>query len=183
MEGKGLRVNLTMTKVMISDINIYFRKAVMWSLLWGCWLKVHHCAHWVKNHCSGLNGKLDNVFDFKCRACLNPNVTNDDDKKVRLGNVEYEAVDQFYYLGDMLSECGSAEASSIPRIKSGWEKFREFLSFWHLEYFCIRWKESYIQLVLKVSRCMAAKPGHWRKVTSTELHRRTNAMVDVPYQY
>ena len=33
MEGKGLRVNLTMTKVMISDINIYFRKAVMWSLL------------------------------------------------------------------------------------------------------------------------------------------------------
>ena len=72
----------------------------------------------MKNHCSGLNGKLDNVFDFKCRACLNPNVTNDDDKKVRLGNVEYEAVDQFYYLGDMLSECGSAEASSIPRIKS-----------------------------------------------------------------
>ena len=78
----------------------------------------------MHKRCSGLNGRLDNVVDFKCRTCLSPTVANDDDKKIRLGNVECEVVDQFCYLGDMLDVCGGAEASSISCIRSGWKKFR-----------------------------------------------------------
>ena len=66
----------------------------------------------MHKHCSGLNGRLDNVIDFKHRTCLNPTVANDDDKKVQLSNVECEVVDQPYALGDMLSARGCAKVSS-----------------------------------------------------------------------
>ena len=62
-----------------------------------------------------------------CRTCLNTTVANDDDKEVRLGDVEYEVVDQFGYLGDKLSARGGAEASSISCIRSGLKKFRKLL--------------------------------------------------------
>ena len=58
-----------------------------------------------------------NIVNFKCRTCLNPTVANDDDKKVRPGNVEYEVVDQFCYLGYMLSVRGGAEASTTSHIR------------------------------------------------------------------
>ena len=97
---------------------------------------VNDCAHnhlqslcsLVHKHGNGQNGRLDNVVDFKCRTCLNPTVADADDKKVQLRNVEDMVVNQFYYLGDMLSSHGSVEASSIFSIKSGWKKFRELLS-------------------------------------------------------
>ena len=63
----------------------------------------------METSCSGLYGRLYNVVNFKCRTCLNPTVANDDDKKIRLGNVEYDVVDQFCYLGDMLRACGCAD--------------------------------------------------------------------------
>ena len=48
--------------------------------------------------CSRLEGKLDNVFDFNFRTCLNQTVANDDEKKVQLDNVKYQVVDQFVIL-------------------------------------------------------------------------------------
>ena len=52
----------------------------------------------MHKHCSGLNSRLGNDINFKCRTCLKPTVTNDDDKKVGLSNVEYKIVDQFVIL-------------------------------------------------------------------------------------
>ena len=49
------------------------------------------------------------------------------DDKIVLGGVEYDMVDQFCYLGDILSAGGGAEASTIARVRSGWKKFRELL--------------------------------------------------------
>ena len=37
-------------------------------------------------------------------------------KKIKLGNSDYEVVDQFCYLGDMWSAGGGAEASSVMRL-------------------------------------------------------------------
>ena len=82
----------------------------------------------MHKHCSGLNGRLDNVFNFKCRTCLNPTVANDDYKKVQFRNIEYKVVDLLCYLGDMLSACGGAEGSSVSHIRSGWKKLIELLS-------------------------------------------------------
>ena len=38
---------------------------------------------------------------------------------------EYEVVDKFCYLGDMLSQEGSCEHAILKRIQTGWLKFRE----------------------------------------------------------
>ena len=78
MECSGLRTNLAKTKVMISAVNqgptfisekhpcgVCFKGVVSNSIF------CNHRAHWVHKH-SGLNGRSDNVIDFKCRTCLNP---------------------------------------------------------------------------------------------------------------
>jgi len=36
-------------------------------------------------------------------------------------------VDQFYYLGDMLSVDGDADAAVVARIRIGWNKFRQLV--------------------------------------------------------
>ena len=38
---------------------------------------------------------------------------------------EYEIVDKFCYLGDMLSQEGDCEHAILKRIQTGWLKFRE----------------------------------------------------------
>ena len=38
---------------------------------------------------------------------------------------EYEVVDKFCYLGDMLSQEGGCEHAILKRIQTGWLKFRE----------------------------------------------------------
>ena len=38
---------------------------------------------------------------------------------------EYEIIDKFCYLGDMLSKEGGCEHATLKRIQTGWLKFRE----------------------------------------------------------
>ena len=47
--------------------------------------------------------------------------------KVMLAGSNLEVVDKFCYLGDMLDAGGGAESSTVTRVRSGWEKFRELL--------------------------------------------------------
>ena len=49
-------------------------------------------------------------------------------KRFELAMLSMAIVDEFCYLGDMLSAHGGAEESSIPRTGLGWKKFRELLS-------------------------------------------------------
>ena len=134
MECKGLRVNMAKTKVMASgtDEGPTFtsgrypcgvcRKGVGVNSVYCTF-----CSQWVHKRCSGLKGRLRDVPDFKCSKCIHPQEVSETAKKVRLGNSDYEVVDQFCYLGDMLSAGGGAEASSVMRVRSGWKKFRELL--------------------------------------------------------
>ena len=51
------------------------------------------------------------MVNFRSRTCLNPPVTNDEEKKVELNNVHYEVADQFCYLVPGAGR--GAEASTI----------------------------------------------------------------------
>ena len=57
----------------------------------------------MHKRCSGLSNSLDNVVNLKCKICLNPPVTDNEDKKVEFDNVDYEIIDQFCYIGNMLN--------------------------------------------------------------------------------
>ena len=82
------------------------------------------CNHWVHKRCSGLKSKLASAINFKCKTCLDPQVSDEDYKAVELDGNKYEVVNQFCYLGDMISAGGGAEASTITPVKSGWKSFR-----------------------------------------------------------
>jgi len=57
-----------------------------------------------------------------CRGCLNP-VTSTGRRSVDIGaSTNLELVDKFYYLRDMLSVDGDADAPVEARIQIGWNK-------------------------------------------------------------
>ena len=67
------------------------------------------------------------VKSFICRGCLNP-VTSAGRTSVDIGaSAKLELVDKFYYLGDMLSVDGDADAAMEARIRIGWKKFRQLV--------------------------------------------------------
>ena len=134
IESKGLRVNLGKTKVMISGTKRgkafpegKFPCGVCLKGVASNSIFCKYCKCWVHKRCSGVKGRLEAVVDFKCKACENIRVAEDQSKSVKMGGIDYEVVDQFCYLGDMLNAGGGAEASSIARVRSGWKKFRELL--------------------------------------------------------
>jgi len=62
-----------------------------------------------------------------CGGCLNP-VTSTCRTSVDIGaSANLELVDKFFYLGDMLSVDGDADAAVEARIRIGWNKFRQLV--------------------------------------------------------
>ena len=58
---------------------------------------------------------------------MNP-VTSASRTSVNIGtSAKLELVDEFCYLGDMLSEDGDADAAVKARIRIGWNKFRQLV--------------------------------------------------------
>ena len=83
------------------------------------------CKQWVHARCSHVKGKLAEVKDFVCNSCSSPPLDTCEVENIVIGNSSYEAVQQFCYLGDMLSAGGGAEASSVTRTRCAWKKFCE----------------------------------------------------------
>src|SRR6188768_1275343 len=74
-----------------------------------------------KDRKNPVKGKLASKINFQCSKCSEPQVAIDtkNDKKglVLDQNVEFESVDRFCYLGDMISAGGGAELSSRMRVR------------------------------------------------------------------
>ena len=79
------------------------------------------CNHWVHKRCSGLKSNLASAINFKCKACLDPQVNDFDYKTVELYGNKYEVVNQFCSLGNMINAGGGVEASIIARVRSDWK--------------------------------------------------------------
>ena len=110
IESKGLGVNMKKTKVMVSALyhgpifqsgkhscGVCFEGVGVSSII--CTL----CNHWVHRRCSSLKSKFASAIKFKYKACLDPQVSDVDYKAVEFDGNKYEAVNQFCYLGDMIS--------------------------------------------------------------------------------
>src|SRR6187399_1793910 len=79
------------------------------------------CKKWVHKRCSKVKGKFGSNINFQCPKCSEPQAaigTKKDKKSMVLDqNVEFEFVDRFCYLGDMISAGGGAELTSRMRVK------------------------------------------------------------------
>ena len=102
IEIKGLRVSMKKTKVMVSAINhlpsfqsgkhscgVCFKGVGVRSIL--CTL----CNHWVHKRCSGLKSNLASAINFKCKACLDPQVSDVDYKAVNLMEINMRWLSNF----------------------------------------------------------------------------------------
>ena len=136
LEAKGLRVNLSKTKVMISGPELQTLKdsgqypcAVCRNGVRCNAIQCSLCTFWVHKKCSGISGKLKADPNYKCKRCLGQARPLDGRpyNEVMVDNDPLEVVDSFCYLGDMLSAGGGCELSSTVRVKSAWKKFRELL--------------------------------------------------------
>ena len=112
LEDKGLKVNMTKTKVMISgkDLNMLrdsgrnpcgvCRKGVgRNSILCG------GCNLWIHKRCSGIKGRLVEIPSYKCKRCLGEARPVDvrPCKEVVLAGVTLEVVNSFVYLNLVLA--------------------------------------------------------------------------------
>lgn len=134
LSSKGLRVNVDKTKVMIS------REGGGTAVVEGEWpcavcrkgvgnnsVMCTRCVQWVHHRCSGVRGRLRDDGNYVCVVCRGEHVERERRERVELAGESFSCVEEFCYLGDMISAGGGAEASSVARIRSGWRKFRELL--------------------------------------------------------
>lgn len=136
METKGLKVNISKTKVMVSGKNC---GDVERTGKWPCVVcgkgvgnnsvRCTGCGGWVHKRCTDLKGSLDRAEDtFVCKVCERAGDGEDSgvEESMDLGNgVHLEKVGKFCYLGDMLNGDGGANSASVSRVRCAWGKFRE----------------------------------------------------------
>ena len=108
---KGLKVNTKKTKIMISKPGASpvqktgkYPCSVCSKGVGSNSIQCTKCKQWVHARCSRVKGKLTEVKDFVCNSCSIPPLdTCEEEENIIIGNSSYEAVQQFCYLGDMLS--------------------------------------------------------------------------------
>ena len=137
MEDKGLKANMTKTKLMISGPELDLlrdsgkypcavcRKGV------GCnSIYCTGCAHWVHKRCSGIKGTLANRTDFQCKRCkgIARPIDGRPTTSISVEESELEVVYEFCYLRDMIDAGGGCERASIAKTKVAWGKFKQLLS-------------------------------------------------------
>src|SRR3989442_2630968 len=85
------------------------------------------CKKWIHRRCGGVVGRLAKVRDFKCRNCSEggAKVVNEVRQFVLEAREEFEVVDKFCYLGDVIGKGGGAEEASRARVRCAWGKFRD----------------------------------------------------------
>ena len=110
LELKGLKVNISKTKVMHCKI----RSGQMEnSGKWPCGvcrkgvgvnsIVCTVCRQWVHKRCSGISGSLNAINDFECRICVDGIMHGEPRTEMEIENVgKLECVEKFFYFGDMI---------------------------------------------------------------------------------
>jgi len=115
MEAKGLRVNMTKTKFLHSQVSQ--RKPHIKPSKYPCGIcrqgvgsnSIHcmNCKHWIHKSCSGIKGRLKQDPSFQCRRCKNelppsPVQTTE----FTFDGTAIDTVPTFCYLGDTMDSAG-----------------------------------------------------------------------------
>src|SRR3989454_3745714 len=137
LETKGLRVNLSKTKVMrCSDRD----RQPQASGKYPCGIckkgvgsnsiECTGCKKWIHKKCSGIKGALKEGSNYRCTVCKCQTGSTEGVKGPELllggeGGGGLECDTKFCYLGDMIGSGGGAGDASRTRVRCAWGKFNE----------------------------------------------------------
>ena len=133
---KGLRVNMSKTKFLISGVGLdvlkdtgKFSCAVCRSGVGNNSIQCSMCKLWVHKRCSSLKGRLVQNSQYACPRCLG-NARPIDGRPTTLLDIDgspLEVISTFPYLGDTLNAGGGCDSAIAGRCCAVWGKFRKLL--------------------------------------------------------
>ena len=183
IERKGLKVNMSKTKVMVSGeggeklvsridpCGVCDKRVKANSVL------CKGCNKWVHKKCSGVKGALTKVEGtFKCKRCI-----------IGVANVESKAgmnegidrVESFVYLGDKLNAGGGCLNAVTSRVRVGWMKFRELNGVLCGKKWSLKMKGKVYKTCVRTAMVYAGETWVMRKEEERVLQRAERAMVRV----
>jgi len=114
---------------------------------------------------------------FICRGCSNPAISTGHTSVDIAASANLEVVDKIWYLADMLSVDGDADAAVEARIRIGWNKFRQLVPL------LTNWDISLIRRGRLYSSCVRSSMLHgsetWPVRSGTSASRDENGQMDV----
>ena len=130
LEGRGLKVNIGKTKMMVSGTEGEITSSKI-DPCGVCGKRVGsnagcctQCMKWIHGRCTKMkNVTSGSARNFVCRRCTD--VGDGTEEPVEVLCNEVETVNGFCYLGDRLNARGGCETAVISRLRIGWMKFRE----------------------------------------------------------
>ena len=132
MENRGLKINMEKTKVMITGRAPVRRQERGNYPCSSCGRGVgvnsvlcRGCGKWCHLRCSGLRSVNQAGENYQCPVCVDGGREQGVEERLEFGGEGVEIVDQFSYLGDMMSCEMGAEAAVRARIAAAWKKWRE----------------------------------------------------------
>ena len=118
------------------------------------------------------------IKDFVCNSCSSPPLDPcEEEENIVIGNSSYENVQQFCYLGDMLSTGDGAEASSVTRTRCAWKKFCELLPILSSCTFSLKKKGSFYQACVRPVLLYGSKTWPVKEEDLVRLHRSEMSML------
>ena len=182
LEGKGLKVNVGKTKMMVSGTegeitsskidpcgvcgNRVGSKAV------GC----TQCMKWIHGRCTKMKKvTCSSARDFVCRRCTD--VGDGMEELVEVLCDEVETVKGFCYLGDRLNASGGCETAVTSRVRIGWMKFRECGELLCERRFSLRMKGTVYRSCVRSAMLYESETWCLRESEMAILRRTETAMV------
>ena len=184
MEGKGLRVNMGKTKVLVSNRRFApvrqqgeYPCEVCHCGVGSNSILCSSCGLWVHKKCSGIRGSLRADPSYKCRVCTGSYVLQERPGPLVLDGVALETVDTFCYLGDTISAAGGAGESVVTRIRCGWGKFRELLPVLTSKRFSLRRRGNLYAACVRSVILHGSETWAVKKEDTDRLERADRAMI------
>ena len=153
LEGKGLKVNVGKTKMMVSGTEgeIAVSKIDPCGI---CGKRVGSnaacCTKWIHGRCPKMKKvTCSSARHFVCRRCTDVGYLMEELVKVLCDEVE--TVKGFCYLEDRLNASGGCETAVTSRVRIGWMKFRECGELLHGRRISLRMKGNGVPYLRKIS--------------------------------
>ena len=131
------------------------------------------CNKWVHGKCSGLKkGTMRTTKLFACKSCSAGRSTKAESEKG-----EYEVVNQFCYLGNVLEATGGVTAAARSRVQKAWANWKNLTALLLQKKLSLKLKGWIYKVVVRSAMLYGAETWPMTKETTDRLERTQMRML------